>query len=83
MCKIYQRKYEGLANDLLRIDASMKNITGDELVSYFMKPPPGQSSMIQEEKDIEIIDDNTKIVYWKFKMPLMSARDNCMKITKS
>jgi hypothetical protein len=83
MCKIHQRKYEGLANDLLRIDASMKGIAGPELISYFMKPPPNVSSMIQEERDIEIIDDMTKVVYWKFKMPLMSARDSCMKITQS
>ena len=35
--------------------------------------------MLKEMKTIEKIDDQTKIMYWRFKMPMMSDRDNVVK----
>ena len=81
-CQVWQRKYDGLSNDLVRMDCSMKNIDMDTLVEHFMNPPPDNSGMVQEMKVIEEISDSCKIMYWRIKMPMMSARDNVMKMTK-
>ena len=39
--------------------------------------------MIKEQRTIERIDENTTIDYWRFKMPMMSDRDNVMSIHQS
>ena len=36
--------------------------------------------MMKEMRLIEKIDDETEIKYWRFKMPMMSDRDNVLKI---
>ena len=37
-------------------------------------------SMMKELRDIEQIDKDTKVVYWRFKMPMMTDRDNVIQI---
>ena len=79
---IHQKSQKG-KTDMLRIDASFKNIKKEEILKYFLNPPPDQMAMMKEMRDIEQIDDQTKVVYWRFKMPMMSDRDNVMQIHQS
>lgn len=67
---------------MLRLDASLKDVKMDDFVDYFMNPPPSQQAMIKEMRTLEEIDENTKIVYWRFKMPMMSERDNVISLHK-
>lgn len=55
----------------------------EQLLQYYLNPPPGQQNMIKEQRTIERIDENTTIDYWRFKMPMMSDRDNVMSIHQS
>jgi hypothetical protein len=59
-CSVHQKKYENKA-DLLRVDSSFKGIKMEGFLNYFLKPPPGQASMIKEMRTIEQIDENTSI----------------------
>ena len=79
--KIWQRKHESLSNDLIRIEATLQNIDMEDFIQFFMNPPPDQQSMMQEQVTLAEDGPDCKTVYWKFKMPMMSARDNVMKIT--
>lgn len=79
---IFQKKQPG-KTDILRINASFKGIKKDQLLKYYLNPPPGQQQMIKEQRTIERIDENTTIDYWRFKMPMMSDRDNVMSIHQS
>ena len=68
---------------MIRIEASFKEVDQDEFVSYFMSPPPEQTAMIQELTILEEISPTCKIMYWKMKMPMMSSRDNIIKLNIS
>ena len=65
---------------MLRIHASFKNIKKEELLKFFLNPPPGQQEMMKEMRLIEQIDEKTSVNYWRFKMPMMSDRDNVLSI---
>lgn len=69
-----------MSSDMVRIDASFKGIKTQALAEYFVNPPPGQQAMIKEMRTIEQVDADTKIVYWRFKMPMMSDRDNVISL---
>jgi hypothetical protein len=45
-----------------------------------MNPPPEQQGMMEAMDVLEDLGADCKIVYWKMKMPMMSSRDNVMKI---
>jgi hypothetical protein len=77
---LHQKKHENKA-DMLRVDCSFKNVKREDLVEYMTNPPPHDD--ILERKCLEKIDENTSVNYWKFKMPMMSDRDNVIQIHKS
>ena len=79
--KISQRKHESLKNDLLRIDATFDDVDQEDFILSFMNPPPEQQKMIQEMVVLSEEGPYCKIMYWKMKIPMMSSRDNTMKIT--
>ena len=81
-CNIWQRKFEGMSNDLVRIDAQLKNITPQSVVDHYWNPIKDTAGMILENKVIERIDEDNVIQSFKIKMPMMSARDNVMKLSK-
>ena len=65
--------------DLLRTDASMKNIPMDCVMDYKVNPPKDKMSMIKEMVIIDSKEDGLNkeiLMYMRFKMPLMSDRDN-------
>ena len=45
-----------------------------------MNPPPEQQGMMEAMEVLAEEGPDCKIVYWKFKMPMMSSRDNVMRI---
>ena len=66
---------------MIRIDAVLQNVNGDDFMEYFNNPPMDDGVM-KEMRKIEDIPDG-QICYWRFKMPMMSERDNiCKVITK-
>ena len=73
--KVYQKKNDMGGNvDLIRCDATMKNVDCTKLWGYFTNPP--KSSMIKECKILETMPNGDLLIYWRFKLPLMSDRDN-------
>ena len=75
---VYQKKAKK-GVDFLRTDAQLKGIPAEAMAHYYMNPP--ESEMLKEVEVLEKSDDGTScIVYWRFKMPLMSDRDNIAKI---
>jgi hypothetical protein len=63
---------------LIRIDAVLQNVNGDKFMDY-LNNPPMDDGMIKEMRKIEDIPDG-QIMYWRFKMPMMSERDNVCKV---
>jgi hypothetical protein len=50
-------------------------LTMESFCNYFMNPPPNSMEMIEEILTLEDNGPTDKVMYWRFKMPLMSARD--------
>ena len=75
---VYQRKNpKGV--DTLRVDAHLKGVPVHAMVESYMNPL--QTDMLKECETLEKTEDGkTAIMYWRFKMPLMSDRDNVAKI---
>lgn len=46
---IWQKAQKG-KTDMLRIDASFKGIKKEDLLKYYLNPPPEQQSMIKENR---------------------------------
>lgn len=66
---------------MTRMDVEMRGISNvyHGVVEYFMHPPEEKKTMIKEMRLVERISDDDVILYWRFKLPLMSDRDNiCM-----
>ena len=49
---IHQKSQKG-KTDMLRIDASFKNIKKDQILKYFLNPPPEQMALMKEMRDVE------------------------------
>lgn len=79
-CTVYQRKQKGIAGDLLRIECEFENCTVEEVVDYFVNPPP--TKMFKEFRDIEKLNDGSIIKYIRVGMPMMSDRDNVLFVSQ-
>ena len=58
----------------------MKGIKKEQVIDYFVNPPPGKIKMLKEHRDLQTIDDSTSIKYWRFKFPLINDRDVIFKL---
>lgn len=67
-----------LPTDLLRLDSEMRGIPNawEKILDYFMHPPKEKMSMIKEMRELETYPDGGVVIYWRFKLPIMSDRDN-------
>lgn len=77
---IHQRKQKGLPSDLMRIEVEMQNVYLEDVVDYYINPPPNE--LIKEKKDLETLDDGSLIKYMLISMPMMSERDNVIQISQ-
>ena len=83
-CQIYQKKDpKGGKQDLIRVDAVLTNIDIKKVVEFTLYPPP--DDMMKEFTIVERTDDGNGggdyLIYFRFKMPMMSDRDNIMKLS--
>lgn len=74
-CTIHQKKRGKGLVDMIRLDAKMLKADPAGIMNYFYNPPKEKSSMMKEVRTLEERPDG-KVVYWRFKLPLMSDRDN-------
>lgn len=59
----------------------MENIDPNNILEYYRNPPLEKTKMIKEMRIIETIpEENTEYMYWRFKMPMATDRDNVAKI---
>ena len=57
------------------------NIDPKRIIEYYRNPPLEKMKMIKEMRLIEQIpEENTDYIYWRFKLPMASDRDNVAKI---
>ena len=77
---IHQRKMPGYSTDMLRVDATFQGISMQQLLDYFIDPPPGKMEMMKESRILEKIDEYTCVKYQRIKMPMMSDRDQVLSI---
>jgi hypothetical protein len=67
--------------DMIRIDAVMMNVDKAAFLAYLENPE--QTDMLKEFRKIEDLPaESAKLYYMRLKMPLMSERDNLMKIVQ-
>ena len=55
-------------------DCVLQNTTTKEYLDYWLNPPT--NDQIIEAKVLEKYDDGDTVRYWRFKLPMMSDRDN-------
>jgi len=59
----------------------MKDIDPKNILEYYRNPPMEKMKMIKEMFVIENIpEEKTEYIYWRFKLPMASDRDNVAKI---
>jgi len=78
-CTLHQRKTPGNSVDTIRINAFMVGVTAEELVEYAFNLPPNK--MIKETKILETYPNGDIILYTRMKIPLMSERVNCCRMS--
>lgn len=70
--------------EFIRVDAAIKKqgLLGIEgICQYLVCPTKEQVPIIQEIKVLEEIGENDKVVYCKVKIPLLSERFVCLRVT--
>ena len=54
----------------------MKDADPNMIMHYFLNPPTDKASMIKEMRKLDVAANGDTTVYWRFRMPMMSDRDN-------
>ena len=74
--KINQRPQASSKSDLIRIDAEMLNINPDLIFQFFINPPKDTIGIVTESRVLEENKNGDRFIYWRFKIPFCSERDN-------
>mmetsp|Transcript_8411 Transcript_8411/g.14079 ORF Transcript_8411/g.14079 Transcript_8411/m.14079 type:complete len:182 (-) Transcript_8411:33-578(-) len=77
---VYQRKMEGMKVELFRVEGEFKGIKPQDQVDFLINPPKSVVSAVKEHRLIEQETENSAVSYWRFNLPLMSDRDNVMRL---
>jgi hypothetical protein len=78
-CKLWQKKNpEKGKSDWIRFETDMMNIDPKSILNYYRNPPKTANSPIKDMRVLEKIDENTEVLYMRFKIPMCSDRDNVL-----
>jgi hypothetical protein len=76
---VHQRTNPGYAMDLMRLDCVLKNIKPESIFDYFLNPP-NTDGMMKECSTVEEHKDGSVTKYMRMKIPMMTERDNVVRI---
>jgi hypothetical protein len=54
----------------------MKDVEPKLIMHYFLNPPKDKANLIKEMRQLHVAPNGDTTVYWRFRMPMMSDRDN-------
>ena len=81
--EVHQRKNKTHNCDLVRTDAEMEGVSVEDLINFITDPSKTMDmKMMKESYLVEQVSPTEKIIYIRFKVPLMSERDNVLRVQR-